>query len=170
MPRGRPKKSSEENILIEFKNVTENELMFLEIFSDEDEKTEHQLKAGETVFLSDKDLRLLKNDKRILEGKLVPVDSDADVALTKEAENIMTDERIKYFIINNTNPKEVSLKLEHLSNIGTVERILKEAKKEEHGKSYAFVMAVENKLTDMIRKRDEATYGKQIEAEEKKGE
>ena len=93
MPRGKSVRK-----IIEYRNVTERERMFLEIFGDETEREIKQVAPNETVYLSDKDIRKYKDDVRFLEGRIVPVGSEQEVASTHEISDIMTPNQIKFFI------------------------------------------------------------------------
>jgi len=145
---GRPKK------LMEYKNVTENELMFLEVFGEEETKHKVEIKAGDSVFLMDKDLRNHRNDTRFLEGRIVPIGSEAEIASTKEASDIMTDKQISYFIKNNNNLEDIKNKFEFVKSVQTMSRILKEAKLPEQGKTYAFVTIIEEILNKLIKEKE----------------
>lgn len=151
--RGRPQK------LVEYKNVTPNELMWLEIFEDEEDKHEFRLEAQKTVFLSQKDIRNHRNDQRFLEGKIVPVNSEGDIIKTNRASDIMNDEQVKWFVINTKEIIDLINNIAVLKNIGTVERILKEAKKPENNKSYEYVIAIDKRLKQLVRERDTIVYG-----------
>jgi len=145
---GRPKK------LIEYKNVSENELMFLEVFGEEETKHKVEIRAGQSIFLTERDLRNHSNDTRFLEGRIVPIGSEAEIASTKEASDIMTDKQITYFIKNNNDPEEIKKKLEFVKSIQTMSRILKEAKLPEQSKTYIFVTTIEEVLKNLIKEKE----------------
>jgi hypothetical protein len=150
---GRPKKASEVEP-VEYKNVTENELMIFEIFGDEEEKHMVKIKPNETVYLTEKDLKNHKNDLRFLQGRIVPVGSDQEVSLTNEANDTMTELQIEYFIKNTETATTLSEKIAPLKSVHTVGRLLKEAKKPEHMKTYEFVSILEQKFHELVVEQD----------------
>lgn len=145
--------------LIEFKNVTENEIMVFEVWGDEDFKHVIELKPNETVFLCDKDLKAHTNDIRFLQGRIVPVGSDKELSLTNELGDIMSDIQIEYFVKNVSDVDLLAEKLQSLRSINTVTRLLKEAKKPESMKTYSFVSTVEEYLSQLV-KNKESIIGK----------
>jgi len=161
MPKGIPN-------LIEYKNVTQNELMWLEIFGEEPKRHALQLKPDETVFLNQKDLRYHKNDKRFLAGKIVPVGSAKDMMSTNTLSDIMSDDQIHFYIKNTDDLKTLKNHLSVVKNKTTLERLLRESKKEEHNKSYNFVTMIEKKLYDIVNKEEAIYYGQTDKLKEEK--
>lgn len=153
---GRPKgsKVSNEPTLIEYKNVTENELMIFEIYSEEDTKHMVEVKPNDTVFLSEKDLKNHKNDLRFLQGRIVPLGSDEEVSLTKDLTDTMTALQLEYFIRNVSDVAILTEQLAKLKSLHTVGRLLKESKNPEHMKTYEFVSLVEKKLSELTKEQD----------------
>lgn len=145
--------------LVEYKNVTENEIMVFEIWGDEDFRHVAELKPNETIFLCDKDMKAHVNDVRFLQGRIVPVGSDRELSMTNELSDIMTDIQIEYFVKNVTDIDFLAEKLPSVHSINTITRLLKEAKKPERGKTYSFVAAVEEHLGNLVRNK-EALLGK----------
>jgi len=139
---------------IEYKNVTSNETMFLEVYSEEDTKHKVQLNPGNVVFLIERDIRNHKNDSRFLDGKIVPAGSEADYIQTSDISDIANDQKIYYFIKNTIDDDVLKEKIKSLKNTNTVNRLLEEAKKAEHKKTYSFVSIIEIKLKDLIKEQD----------------
>ena len=184
---GRPKKAGVENIqeekqlekFYEYRNVTPNETMYFEVFSDEDEK--HIVKVegkinsangeGNTILFSEKDLKkIVNNDTRILDGRLVPVGGDADINSTTALTDIMTEERLKAFIKNTKEVEDLKKKIEPLKSINTISRVLNEAKKEEYQKTYAFVNVIEQKLNILIKEKEAIEYNVKEKQEQEEKE
>jgi hypothetical protein len=149
--RGRPRKVVVK--LVEYKNVTENEKMWFEIYGEEDERRIISIEPGATEFFCDKDLRKYNNDKRFLEGRIVPVGSEEDKKSTREASDIMTDDQIKYFIKNTDDAKEIAKKIRVLKSVNTVKRMLHQAKDQD--KPYSIVKVFEDKLEEIINVKEE---------------
>ncbi len=145
--------------LVEYKNVTENETMFFEFYCEEDTRNTLKVLPGKSIFISDKDIRTHKDDTRFLDGKFVPVGSQEELASLKEATDIMTTLQVEYFIKNNNTPEELLENIINVRSIPTMSRLLKEAKKPEHNKTYSFVVTLENRLNELV-KESEAFTGK----------
>jgi len=157
MPRGKSVRK-----IIEYRNVTERERMFLEIFGDEAEREIKQVAPNETVYLSDKDIRKYKDDVRFLEGRIVPVGSEQEVASTHEISDIMTPNQIKFFIKNTETSEALKEKIKDLRSRETVRRLLIEAKSQD--RSYSFIVSLEDKLKEV------EIYNEKQEKKEKKDE
>jgi ethanolamine utilization cobalamin adenosyltransferase len=151
--RGRKKKIPDELILTEYKNVTEKELIWMEIYGEDDKLHPVSLLPQKTIFLSERDIRKYRDDQRFLEGRVVPVGSEQEIILTKNASDIMTDEQIHYFIKNVLSAEELNSYLDKVNSISTITRMIKEAK--EQDKSYSFVSLLDKKMEELLAKKKE---------------
>ena len=136
--------------LFEYKNITDSEIIWLEIYGDQNRRKPVGVAPKEIVFLNDEDIIHYKRDPRFIEGHIVPVESELTDTDVTTVSNTMSDEQIKKIIEKTITIEEFVSKLEYVTSAITFNRVISLCKVMD--KPYSWISSLEEIYKDIFKK------------------